>query len=180
MMPPGHIAAGFVTAYSFVKIFKPALEPSQINLLIFWGTFFGFAPDLDMFWAFAKERAFIVKDLQQTDHRKFFTHAPLPWLCAGLLIYFLSASEFAKCLGLLLWLGSWSHFVLDSIEYGIMWVWPFSSRMFAFKGVGKWQKIEETRFFRYWWKQVLLYVRSVSFYLEVMIVIFALIIYLKQ
>lgn len=179
MLPPGHVAAGYLTAYSFVKIVKPALEPYQINQLIFWGTFFGFAPDLDMFWAFAKNKAFILKDLNQTDHRKFFTHAPALWLTTGLLIYFLSLSELIKCLGLLLWLGSWSHFVLDSVECGIMWLWPFSSRMFAFKDVGKRQNIGETKFFQYWWKTVLLYVRSVSFYLEVVLILIALIFYFR-
>jgi hypothetical protein len=180
MLPPGHVAAGYLAAYSFVKIVKPALEPSQINQLILWSTFFSFAPDLDWFWAFAREKAFIVKDFKQNDHRKFYSHAPLPWLATGLLIYFLSSNEFVKYFGLMLWLGSWTHFVLDSIEYGIMWLWPFSSKVYALKDAGlALEANEEKRFFAYWWHSVRLYTKSVSFYLEVVIVIFALIIYLK-
>ena len=179
MLPPGHIAAGYLTAEVLLKITRPDLPAEQINQLILWGMFFGFAPDLDMFYAFFKEKAFIVKDLKNHNHRKYYSHAPILWLGAGLLICFLAPSAYVKFIGLMLWLGSWTHFLLDSVEYGIMWLWPFSSKVYALKDPELVLPIYETRFIPYWWQSVKQYAKFYSFYLEVLIIITALIIYYK-
>jgi hypothetical protein len=49
MLPPGHIAAGYLTALAAIKIFKPDFDQQQINQLLVLGMFWGFAPDLDVF-----------------------------------------------------------------------------------------------------------------------------------
>lgn len=79
----------------------------------------------------------------------------------------------------MLWLGSWTHFLLDSIEYGIMWLWPLSSKVYALKDPELVLPIYETRFIPYWWQSVRKYTKFYSFYLEVLIIITALIIYYK-
>jgi membrane-bound metal-dependent hydrolase YbcI (DUF457 family) len=83
--------------------------------------------------------------------------------------------------GLLLWLGSWSHFILDSIQYGIMWLWPFSNRTYAFKDreVDYVNNTGKDSFISYWWSFVKAYSQTLSCYLELLIIITAIIIYFK-
>ena len=178
MLPPGHIAAGFITAKALLHFTHPELAAIQQTQLLWWGMFFGFAPDLDTFVSFAKERAWFVIN-RGNNHRKFFSHAPFLWLCAGLLVYFLSVDVYWKTVGLLIWLGSWSHFLLDSIEYGIMWLWPFSDRIYAFCNRERDFKLTENNFFGYWWHFVKSYCQTLTFYCELIILILALIVYFK-
>ena len=179
MLPPGHIAAGYLTAEVLLHTIHPALSQNQQTQLLWWGMFFGFAPDLDYFYVFFRQRAFTVKDSNKANHRKFLTHAPVLWLIAGLVIYFLSADVYYKTLGLLLWLASWSHFILDSIEDGVMWLWPLSSKQYAFRFPED-LVIKEDSFFRYWWKFLVSYSKQrLTFYLEIFIILTALIIYFK-
>ena len=79
--------------------------------------FFSFAPDLDSFVSFAREKSFIVKNPKKNNHRHFISHAPVLWMLAGMRIYFFSRSPYFKIFGLLVWLGSWSHFLL------IVWIY---------------------------------------------------------
>ena len=36
-----------------------------------------------------------------------------------------------------MWLGSWSHLLFDSIETGVMWLWPLSTKQFALSKGGE-------------------------------------------
>ena len=99
MLPPGHIAAGFLTAEVLLKFVHPNLTPAEYNQLIWWGMFFSFAPDLDSFVSFAREKAFIILDPEKNNHRKYLSHAPILWAVAGLLIYFLAPSTYIKYIG---------------------------------------------------------------------------------
>ncbi len=178
MLPPGHISAGFLTAQALLKIIHPNLTSIELNQLLWWGMFFGFAPDLDTFVAFAKARAFIFLNKKDTNHRKFYSHAPVLWLIAGIGIMLLAPTLYWKIVGLLLWLGSWSHFFLDSIQYGIMWLWPLSDKIYAFKDREIEMEIKDPTFFGYWWTFVKKYSKMLSFYLELIIIISAVIIYI--
>ena len=60
MLPTGHIAAGFLTAHALIKILKPDLDASQVNQLLAFGAFWGFAPDLDVFYSFARQKNLLV------------------------------------------------------------------------------------------------------------------------
>ncbi len=175
MLPPGHFAGGYLAAEALLHITKADLSSAQANQLLWWGAFFAFAPDLDTFASFIKERAWFVKN-PANNHRKFVSHAPLLWLLAGLLVYFFSADIYWKNVGLLLWLGSWTHFLLDSIEYGIMWLWPFSNRIFALKNREREFNIQSPTFLVYWWNFVKSYTRTLTFYIELLIVVIALIV----
>jgi membrane-bound metal-dependent hydrolase YbcI (DUF457 family) len=174
MLPPGHIAGGFLTAEALLKIIHPQLPQAQINRLLLWGMFFGFAPDLDTFYSFLKEKAFTVRK-PQNNHRHFLSHAPILWLVAGLLIYFCSSSEYVKLIGLLVWLASWSHFLLDSIEFGIMWLWPFSRKQYALKSINI--EVLDKKFLGYWMDFLKIYSKRWSFYLELVVIVLALIVY---
>jgi membrane-bound metal-dependent hydrolase YbcI (DUF457 family) len=149
MLPTGHVAAGFLTAVVAVKIFKPELVLTEIYQLYAWGMLFGFIPDLDEFWFFFKTKGFLVSPKSDQHHRKFFTHTPVTWLVLGGLVYWLAPNEYWKLVGVILVLGTWSHFFLDSIEYGIMWLWPFKNELYAFKNKGSKLAIEEKNFFKH-------------------------------
>jgi membrane-bound metal-dependent hydrolase YbcI (DUF457 family) len=179
MLPPGHIAAGFLTAEALLKIAHPQITQTQQNQLLWWGMFFGFAPDLDYFIGFIREHAWFIKQ-QRNNHRKFISHAPILWLIAGLAIYFLSVDTYWKLVGLLLWLASWSHFLLDSIEYGIMWLWPFSSEIYALRNKEKDLKSRDNNFLDFWITFVKSYTKTVTFYCEVIIIILALILFFTK
>jgi hypothetical protein len=180
MLPPGHIAAGYLTAEALLHFTHPNLTAHQQNGLLLWGMLFGFIPDIDTFIAFARERAWFVKN-QDNNHRKFITHAPIIWLAMGLIVMAVAPNEYWKYVGLLLWLGSWSHFLLDSIQYGIMWLWPFSNRIYAFKDREKdyVNNAGKDSFISYWWSFVKAYSQTLSCYLELLIIIVAIIIYFK-
>jgi len=181
MLPTGHVAAGFLTAYAVIKIAKPDLDPGQINQLLLVGTFFGFAPDLDEFWFFLKNRNWLVAPVKVIKyHRHFWSHAPVVWLLAGMLVIVIAQNIWWQLVGLILWLAAWSHFVLDSIEYGIMWLWPASGKLYALKGAGRKPFItEEKNFFKHSFLFLKFYTTRVSFYLEVLIIILFLIVFFK-
>jgi membrane-bound metal-dependent hydrolase YbcI (DUF457 family) len=173
MLPTGHIAAGFLTAKALLHFTHPELSSVQQTHLLWWGAFFSFAPDLDNFVAFAKVRAWWYKPgMDNTIHRRFYSHLPVIWLIAGLLIYFFAQSPYFKMFGLVVWLGSWSHFLLDSIDiYGIMWLWPFSKEKWALKDRGDEKKIQGGSFFGYWLNYLKCYVTRWTFYVELVLLI---------
>ncbi|MBI5530332.1 MAG: metal-dependent hydrolase [Candidatus Doudnabacteria bacterium] len=180
MLPPGHVAAGYLTAQALLKIVKPELPQAEINQLLWWGFFWGFAPDLDNFAAFLKVKSFYYNKKDNSIHRQFYTHIPVLWLLAGLAVYFLAANAYWQMFGLLIWLGSWSHFLLDSIEYGVMWLWPFNKELWAFKNRGVKKQIDGESFFRYWTSFLKLYVTRLTFYIEIIILVCALVVFFKS
>lgn len=180
MLPPGHIAAGFLTAKVLLHFVHPQLSAAQQTHLLWWGMFFGFAPDLDNFVAFAKVRAWwYKKGVDNTIHRRFYSHLPALWFIAGLLIYFFAQSPYYKMFGQLVWLGSWSHFLLDSIEYGIMWLWPFNKEIWALKNRGVNNGIAGESFFEYWLNFLKIYITRWTFIVEIIIIISFLTIYFR-
>lgn len=177
MLPPGHVAAGYLTAQAFITIVKPDLNQTQLNQLLMWGALFGFIPDLDVLYSFIREKALTVRH-SENNHRKYYSHTPVLWLLAGVVVYFVAPGSYGKMLGLLLWLASWSHFLLDSIQYGIMWLWPFSNRIYALKDREVEVKGSFTApgFWGYWLTFMKFYTRQISFYIEIFIILIALIV----
>jgi len=179
MLPPGHIAAGYLTAKVLTSSLQYNLTASQINELSLIGAIIGFLPDLDFFFAFAKLKAFRIDD-GVVNHRKLFPHAPIPWLIAGLIIFFAASSDFGKVLGLVVWLSSWSHFILDS-ESGIMWLWPATKRFIPFSEAyysrkHEFEEKEEKSFLKYWFNFAVKGYSSLSGLIEIFIVLIALIV----
>jgi len=175
MLPPGHIAAGYLAAKYFLRTFYPGIPPVETNELLLLGAFFAFAPDLDAFFSFFVTGSFTF-NVEKTDHRKYISHAPVIWLAAGLLLYFFGPTQSWRVGGLLLWLCSWSHFALDSVQSGIMWLWPFSREVFALKDRGvKLVKVQKRGFFAYWLDFVWQYFlkAKLSFFIELALIIWA-------
>ena len=175
MLPPGHIAAGFLTAQALLAFTDHSFSSVQMAQLSFIGAFFRFAPDLDCFYSFFRLKRFTITD-DDPSHRKYYSHAPMLWLITGLVIWFFASDPFLKYTGLLVWLGSWSHFLLDTIQHGVMWAWPFTSNIFAIKDRGMKFHIAETKFFPFWFQFVKLYMTkaALSFYIEIAIILVAL------
>lgn len=172
MLPPGHAAAGMLTAAAAIKFLHPALDEKQLNQLLIWGGFWAIAPDFDAFYAFYKTKALKLG----LEHRSYVTHRPVFWVFLSLVGYGLSVSAFWKANFVLMMLGGLSHFLLDSIEFGVPWLWPFSYRLFALISPDKPAALKKgDNFFDYWFSFLKLYLTRPTFYAEVAIVVAALI-----
>ncbi|MCL5008802.1 MAG: metal-dependent hydrolase [Patescibacteria group bacterium] len=177
MLPPGHVAAGYLVAEGLLTVLKPQLSGAELNHLVWWGMFFSFAPDLDNFLAFFKIRSFYYYRKDNTIHRQFLTHVPVLWLLAGLLLYLFGPTLYVRYIGVMLWAGSWSHFILDSLDYGVMWLWPFNREVWALRGSGVKKQIDAPDFFNYWLSFLKLYTTRLTFYAEIAILAAAAVIY---
>ena len=129
MMPYDHAAAGYLLTFILIKLLHPALTPDQVNSLLLWGLFWGVAVDWDMIISYSMLKS--LKMSSKISHRRFLTHTPLPWLAVGLSVYLLASSLYWKYFGLVILAGAGSHLLVDSIEIGVMWLWPFSKKQYA-------------------------------------------------
>ncbi len=100
-----------------------------VGALILWGIFWSVAVDWDLLIQLALSKS--LKMNWSLTHRKFPSHAPSVWLFASLTVYFLTTTTYGHYFALMMFLGSWFHLALDSIEYGVMWLWPFSKKLYA-------------------------------------------------
>jgi len=181
MLPPGHAAAGFLVAKTLIELTQPQLSNTQVNNLLVAGAFFGFAPDLDMFYAFFKAKGFTLQN-KAINHREYITHHPFFWLALGLLIVALAQNQFWQYFGILVWLGSWSHFLLDSHFVGVMWLWPFSNKFYAIKNPGQREEHNVQGFFNFWFSfvtKVYPKITPPTFYTEIVLLIVTAIILFK-
>lgn len=173
MLPPGHIAGAYLLTSAVLTLTYPPVSPEQMGILLAVGTFFGFAPDLDLFYGFAKNKTMTASD-DTFDHRTFLSHAPIFWLIPGVVLFFFMPDPFWKEVGLLSWLGSWSHFLLDSIEGGVMWLWPWRKKRYALLPEGKGYVNSEKRFFPFWIGFFRWYIKTfVSIWVELGLIITA-------
>jgi hypothetical protein len=134
MVLPGHIAGGYLAARGLLAIFHPGFSSTEIDSLLIIGTLAGELPDIDLIKLYFDHK--LERPNRVNDHRIYFTHAPFFWLVISLLIVaggYLAGSLFTEWIGWLVLVGSWSHLILDSLEYGVMWLWPWSNKCFALK-----------------------------------------------
>jgi len=183
MLPPGHIAGGYLVGKVLLNFLPYSFASAEVNQLLLMGALVGFAPDLDMFYAFNRLRGFRLARVDEYDnnHRTYISHAPAVWLIAGLAIFLLAGTSFWKTFGLLIWLGGWSHFILDSLEWGVMWLWPFNKKeVYALANKKYEARVHEAKGFVDYWLRYLLedYAKHFTFYLEILIIITALIVLL--
>lgn len=135
-------------------------------------------PDLDTLYFYFKFKS--LRYQKNVGHRNWVSHAPLIYLVLGLLFFFGSYSSFYSSLALVFMIGSFSHFTGDSIEYGAMWLYPFSKRKFALMKAPK----DSVLFYRknnssvgYYWDLVTkVYMRGGAFYFEVIVVLISLVV----
>ncbi|MFA5130538.1 MAG: metal-dependent hydrolase [Patescibacteria group bacterium] len=177
MLPPGHVAGAYLVTSAVLILTHPSVSPEQLVILLWIGIFFGIAPDFDFFYGLLKYKTVTAHD-DEFDHRKFLSHAPILWLIPSLVIFFLAPTPFWKEIGLLIWVGSWTHFALDSIETGIMWLWPFRKTKMAVLPTQKEYITDERRFFPFWIGLVRWYALTMtSFWLEILTIVIAGVVY---
>ena len=132
--------------------------------------------DLDEFYAFHK----IGRPIGENDkinHRKFISHAPLLHLGIGVLGFILSTifgSIDFQIFAIMYVVGMWTHFFFDSFGYGIMWLWPFTDKLYAFRHRENRMKIRGSSVFGYWKRFLIVYSRDFVFYLEALVIILAI------
>lgn len=149
MLPPGHVAAGFLVASTITHFFGVNLTKEQVNILLAVGAFSGFAPDLDMFYAFYKIGRFI-QPVEKVNHRLFITHTPIFWLVLGSVLMLWMGGDFGIATGLVVSFGGLSHLFFDSIQYGVMWLWPFNRTQYALLPVSSSPTAKDGTFMSFW------------------------------
>lgn len=167
MLPPGHIAAGYLAA-KIAGHFIPALNSPKYLALT---SFFSFFPDLDYFIAFARTRKWIID--KQISHRDFPTHAPLLYLLVFSIWYVVFGQT--RLLAWTFLIGTWSHFILDTFSAsGIPWLYPFTNKRFGL--TLDLRNLPSTEnFFEYWLEFVKEYAKTAVFKAELLISVIALI-----
>lgn len=179
MLPSGHFAAGYLVSSSALSVLERwypiANEPKYLII----GLVASVIVDLDEFIAFAKIGGWIGGD-GKISHRKFISHAPLLHVAASVLAFAsgialhnqpLQLGALMYCIGVL------SHFLLDSFAYGIMWLWPFTSRIYAFRLREKELGITTRKFWSYWTEFLRIYVRDPLSWAEAIITVAAIIVF---
>ena len=134
MVLPGHLAGGYLAARAVLFLTQTTFTPTQTAALLAIGTLAGEAPDIDFIFFYFNHRSETSKKVNE--HRDYPTHAPLVWLILSLAIIaigFIFNSTFVQFIGWMILAGSWSHFIVDSLEYGIPWLWPISKKWFAIR-----------------------------------------------
>lgn len=151
MLPPGHAAAGFLLAHAAIQLSGVQYSQTYTNDLLLLGAFSGFAPDLDMFWAFAKAKGFSFGK-KDVNHRGSVLHTPLFWIGLGLFVGLAAPGTFGILAGFIIAIGALSHLFLDSFKMGIRWLWPFSNKYYAFLYAGEHEHYQSKTpgFFNFW------------------------------
>src|SRR3989338_5170182 len=178
MLAPGHLATGYLISMAVIKLLNPPVAAEQLSTLILVGMLAAIAPDIDLFKFYYHDRKKGETSLQR--HREYLTHAPVLWLIAGLGIFLISNNPVLKYSGLLIWLGSWSHFLMDSFEVGIMWKWPLSKKRHALRPVVDLPIQQSDKVFRHFLSIMRKYMRSITFYAEVLVIVAAILVYALQ
>ena len=175
----GHLALGYLATKLFLVNSLLTLSTSEINILILLGMLAALLPDLDLIPFFLKHRS--MKLQKNKSHRRIWSHAPLLWAFILIIGAFFTTSTFAFFICLAILIGSWSHFIGDSIEYGVYWLWPFSSQKFYLHKARGTEPLEKetsvTHYYTTFIKKV--YIKNWTFYIEILIIIAALALFLS-
>ena len=186
MVLPGHLAGGYLATKALLLLTYASFSTSQTTALLIIGTLAGELPDIDLIPFYLANR-FNWKSVQS--HRNYITHAPAFWLIISLVIVatgLIFQSSFTEFIGWAILCGTWSHLILDSIEDGVMWLWPFTKRCFALGKVSSFDPAKyggrdragSIKFHLNYIRKVYLKER-VSFYIEILITIAALYVVLR-
>ena len=189
MVLPGHLAGGYISATIIFNSVNYPFSVNELTLLYLIGILAGELPDLDLAIFYLAKKIF---KTTKTTHRDFVTHLPIFWIIISAIIFsvgYLVGSIFITTSSILILTGVFSHFILDSVDYGIQWLRPFSQRrfcIFKLSGLNEFEsdsishnvEVGSIKFYwNYLWK---MYIKQPSFYAEIFVTLIALLIFLNQ
>lgn len=132
MVLPGHLAGGYLAALALLTVGEPSITAAQASALLAIGAIAGDGPDIDLFLYYFNQRS-KRPSADSSGHRHYITHTPAFWLVLSLIIFgigLIADSTFVQYIGWVILAGSWSHLLLDSIEFGVRWLWPIMKRRY--------------------------------------------------
>jgi len=149
-----HIPSGYIIS----KIYKQEKKSVVVSSLIFsvW-------PDLDLIYFYLFDSS--------VSHRHFFPHLPIVMVVAFIItlpLYWMKLFEKMRIYYVLFFVNWLVHLILDTVTERIFWLYPVSNHGF--------QLIEVPAVFNHW---IISFVLHWSFAIELTIVAFALILFLK-
>lgn len=176
MLPSGHLASGYLSGTLLATWLPGLVQDDSRQIFIALVALFAVIPDLDEFWVFAKiGRA--IGSKAGFNHRKLLTHTPLLHLLIAVLIFALGAiaqNQLVVQISFAYLLGTMMHLFFDSFAYGVMWLWPFSKKLFAFRRAGVNIEIPpDLKLRNYWIAFLKVYVKDTVFVLEILLIILA-------
>jgi hypothetical protein len=176
MILPGHIAGGYLATRALLSLSHTTLPPTEITALLVIGTLAGEGPDIDLIWYSFRHR--VLKSQFNDDHRKYVTHTPFLWLLACLIVVFfgwLTNSVFTEFIGCATLAGSWSHLMFDSINHGVMWLWPFSAKLFSLTDDPDPEVPGEPGTIKRYWNLIIMaHPKQATFYVEIIVTLFGI------
>ncbi|GEM_PF-1747533 len=126
-----HLPAGYLLAQPFLSTAWKKFTCKQQYSLLAITAFSAIAPDLDFLYFYWVS--------SETFHRRYFSHSPffyLQFLIVFFIIGRLKKSKFLQWIGGSIFLGAViGHLLLDSINSGVMWLYPFSDYLFGLRGI---------------------------------------------
>ncbi len=180
MVLPGHLAGGYLAAQLVLAIGHPAFSGPEVAALSLIGILAGELPDIDLVWLNLQHRRHasgVRKHTPTTNHREYITHVPFFWLIVSFLVVTLGAvadSMFTQYVGWIILAGTWSHFLLDSIEHGVPWLSPFSHKRFCLKDKPEVPLNNKPGTLASHWEFITKhYTKNITFFAEILIVVVA-------
>lgn len=164
-----HVPAGYLLTRILSRtIFKESIDPKRSDrlyqIVMFAGLIGAILPDVDFIYH-------LFFDPNRTPHHSYITHMPILWISLTVLSIFIgkifkipnfTIVSVTACLSALL------HLVCDTITGVIYWLYPLSSKDFNVFSVSD---------VHIWWVQN--YLSHWTFLIEIAIVFFALVIFLR-
>jgi len=151
-----HIFGGYLSARQCLKSFaKAESDLSPVKYYVIFGLLCSILPDIDLLY-------FYFLDHRQHPHHSYWTHMPIFWIGASVILYMFERLVMKKKqapLSILLLTGAFLHLILDSVAGGIYWLFPWSETYFRLFTI-------TPRFD--WW--VLNYIIHWTFLLEILII----------
>ncbi len=155
-----HLPAGYLLS----KYFESKSKRKKISWRLFltFGLIGSILPDLDLLY-------FYLIDGHQHQHHSYWTHIPIYWVFLYTFfasVFILKKNKHMLFITTFIFIDVMLHIILDTVAGGIMWSYPINTQYFSFFSV-----LPQYN----WW--VLNFIFHWTFLFEVVIIIFAFIIF---
>jgi hypothetical protein len=120
-----HLPAGFITTYATKKVWRKGLTKRQTFWIFVIGTLAGILPDVDVLYYYVGS---------ELSHREIITHTPILYAVISLVLFlfgYFAKNRFVKSAGCVVLFSTIVHLVLDSTTAGVLWLFPFSKRLYG-------------------------------------------------